>query len=141
MHMFQTPCYCAALRQAARAISQKYEAALRGTELTVTQFTLLVALSKMERPRVNDLAAALAMDQTTLSRTLQTMQRDGVIEAVDGDDARETRWILTRLGKGRRSRAVSRWKAAQRDVETLLGKAAARRLRAAAFGLATKLAN
>ncbi len=62
------PCYCATLRQATRVISQRYEAAMRGTQLTITQYTLLTALTEMPRPRVNDLAEALAMDQTTLSR-------------------------------------------------------------------------
>ena len=42
-------CYCASLRQAARAISQKYDAALRGTGLTITQFTLLNMIAHMPR--------------------------------------------------------------------------------------------
>ncbi|MEJ0036591.1 MAG: MarR family winged helix-turn-helix transcriptional regulator [Gammaproteobacteria bacterium] len=133
-------CYCGSLRQATRAISRKYDAALRDAQLTVTQFTLLTALSGMQRPRVNDLAAALAMDQTTLSRTLQTMEREGLIAAAAGGDGRESRWVLTPQGARRRKRALPRWEAAQRDIEKLLGKAGARELSAAAFELATRLA-
>jgi len=83
----------------ARAISQKYDAALRGTDLTITQLTLLMMLAQMHRPRVNDLAEALAMDQTSLSRTLRIMERDGLIAAVAGDDKRETRWVLASRGQ------------------------------------------
>jgi DNA-binding MarR family transcriptional regulator len=132
-------CYCAGLRQAARAITQKYDDALRDTHLTVTQFTLLGALSEMDRPRVNDLAEALSMDQTTLSRTLRVMQRDGLLEAVTGADRRESRWLLTSSGRQRYKQAIPLWKIAQRDVESLLGKTKAKKLGAAAFELATRL--
>jgi DNA-binding MarR family transcriptional regulator len=134
----QLPCYCATLRQAARAISQKYDAALRDSELTITQFTLLTAIDEIDRPRVNDLADALAMDQTTLSRTLRIMKRDGLIASVAGEDRRESRWIMTSRGQERRKHALPRWKAAQRDVEKLLGPDL-QRIKSAAFELSTRL--
>ncbi len=134
----ELPCYCASLRQAARAISQKYDTVLRDLQLTVTQFTLLTALRNMGKPRVNDLAEALAMDQTTLSRTLKTMERDGLITSAHGEDRRETRWTLTARGQDRYKRAYPRWQAAQRDVEKLLGPDL-QRMKAAAFRLSTRL--
>jgi DNA-binding MarR family transcriptional regulator len=136
----ELPCYCASLRQAARAISNKYDAALRGTQLTITQFTLLTALEKMDRPRVNDLADALAMDQTTLSRTLKIMERDGLIATVAGEDRRETRWVMAARGRDRFKRAYPRWKAAQRDIEKLLGPDL-QRMKSAAFELSTRLSD
>jgi DNA-binding MarR family transcriptional regulator len=131
-------CYCASLRQAARALSQKYEAALRGTHLTITQFTLLTAITATGRPRVNDLADALAMDQTTLSRTLKIMERDGLIAAVAGDDRRESRWIVASRGQERLKRATPRWKAAQKEIEKLLGSDA-QRIRSSAYELSSRL--
>jgi DNA-binding MarR family transcriptional regulator len=131
-------CYCATLRQAARAISQKYDAALRGTGLTITQLTLLMMLDEMDRPRVNDLAEGLAMDQTSLSRTLRTMERDGLIAAVAGEDKRESRWILAPRGQQRLKRAMPAWRAAQKSVEKLLG-ADAERVSSAAYELSTRL--
>jgi DNA-binding MarR family transcriptional regulator len=139
-HMaIRLPCYCATLRQAARVISQKYDAALRGMHLTITQFTLLTALAEMSRPSVNDLAESLAMDQTTLSRTLRLMAREGLICAVAGEDKRESRWILTARGRERRRRAHPRWEAAQKELEKTLGTAETQRLGAAAFALASRL--
>jgi DNA-binding MarR family transcriptional regulator len=134
------PCYCATLRQATRVISQRYEAALRGTQLTPNQYTLLTVLTEMPRPRVNDLAEALAMDQTTLSRTLQVMQREGLISSVAGADKRESRWIITALGRSRMRRALPRWQEAQRSVEKALGVEGTERLASAAFELSTRLA-
>ena len=134
----QFECYCASLRQAARAISQKYDAALRGSELTITQLTLLMMLAQMQRPRVNDLAEALAMDQTSLSRTLRIMERDGLIAAVAGDDKRETRWVLAARGQQRLKRTMPVWRATQKSIEKLLGSDA-ERVRSAAYALSTRL--
>jgi DNA-binding MarR family transcriptional regulator len=131
-------CYCASLRQAARAISQKYDAALRDTGLTITQFTLLNMIAHMPRPRVNDLAEALSMDQTSLSRTLKTMERDGLIAHVAGEDKRETRWTLSPVGQQSFKRALPVWRSAQKGVEKLLG-ADAKRIGAAAYELSTRL--
>jgi DNA-binding MarR family transcriptional regulator len=134
-------CYCTSLRQAARAISQKYDAALRGTDLTITQFTLLKMLAEMRQPRVNDLAEALTMDQTTLSRTLRIMERDGLITPiapVAGDDKRERRFVLSPRGQQRFKRATPLWRAAQRSVEKLLGSDA-ERVSSAAYELSVRL--
>jgi DNA-binding MarR family transcriptional regulator len=133
------PCYCATLRQATRVISQKYDAAMRASQLTITQYTLLTALGEMPRARVNDLAEALAMDQTTLSRTLKLMEKEGLISAVEGADRRESRWVIAARGRARMRRALPHWEAAQRAVEKTLGVAETHRLAAAAFELASGL--
>jgi DNA-binding MarR family transcriptional regulator len=133
------PCYCATLRQAARVISQKYDTALRDLRLTITQFTLLTALQQLPLARSNDLVEMLAMDQTTLSRTLKVMERAGLICRAAGGDRRESRWSLTARGRARWRRALPRWNAAQRDVEKQMGLAEARSLTAAAFNLATRV--
>jgi DNA-binding MarR family transcriptional regulator len=135
----ELPCYCASLRQAARVLSQFYEAALRDAGVTITQFTLLSLLHQMRAARVNDIAAALAMDQTTLSRTLATMERDGLIAPAEGEDLRESRWQLTALGRRRMRTVLPRWKAVQRKVEGLLGKNEATRLKAVARRLTARL--
>ena len=98
-------CYCASLRQAARIISQKYDAALAAADLTVTRFTLLTALQENPGVRANDLVDVLAMDQTTLSRTLALMERDGLIARHDGEDRRAVHWKLTSSGRARLKRA------------------------------------
>src|SRR5262245_17098551 len=137
----ELPCYCASIRRAARVISQVYEEALRDTPLTITQFTLLTLLDRVGVARVNDIAAALAMDQTTLSRTLALMQRDGLIAPAEGEDLRETRWQLTATGRRRMRSVLPRWRAAQKRVEKLVGKDEAARLKKVAQRLTTRLAS
>jgi DNA-binding MarR family transcriptional regulator len=132
-------CYCASLRQAARIISQKYDAALAAADLTVTHFTLLTALRENPRARASDLVDVLAMDQTTLSRTFALMERDGLIARHEGEDRRAVHWKLTNAGRARLKRAEPHWEAAQESVKQLLGDQDVRRLTDSAFRLAEKL--
>src|ERR1700761_8108050 len=127
-------CYCASLRQAARAISQKYDAALRDTGVTITQFTLLNMISQMPQPRVNDLAGVLSRDKRSLSRTLRTMERDGLLAEVSGSDKRESRWTLGPKGQRAFKQALPMWRSAQKSIERLLGPDA-QRIKAAAYEL------
>jgi DNA-binding MarR family transcriptional regulator len=133
------PCYCASLRRAARIISKKYDEALGSVGLTVTHFTLLTAIRDGPGVRVNDLVDVLGMDQTTLSRTLKLMERDDLIIRQDGDDRRESRWVLTSEGRTQLRRAEPHWKKAQASVENLLGEQGARTLSESVFRLTQKL--
>src|SRR5213080_2504071 len=70
------PCACANMRRAARAVTQLYDAALRPSGLRITQFTLLRALARAGGPMTQDaLGELLAVDSTTLSRTLRQLER------------------------------------------------------------------
>jgi DNA-binding MarR family transcriptional regulator len=133
-------CYCASLRQAARIISQRYDAALAPAELTITHFTLLTVLSDNPGVRVNDLVESLAMDQTTLSRTLKLMENADLIMRQESEDRRESRWALTTTGHARLRRAEPHWEAAQQEIESLLGEQDLRRLTESSFRLTRKLA-
>ena len=134
------PCYCASLRQATRAISQEYDRAMRPLNLTGTQFTLLRMLNGLPSARVNDLAEALAMDQTTVSRTLALIKDAKLIERQAGEDRREARWVLTAAGRKKLREGSPLWESAQRRVESLIGADQAERLKDAAFRLTQKLA-
>jgi DNA-binding MarR family transcriptional regulator len=101
------PCLCANIRRASRAITQRYEEALRPVGLTITQFTILQALSLLGDITQGRLGEILAMDSTTLTRTLGVMNRQGWISKVYGADRRERRLRLTRSGKSELNRGCS----------------------------------
>jgi DNA-binding MarR family transcriptional regulator len=121
-------------------ISQQYEAALRPSGLTVTQFTLLTMLKDYPRARANELVDALAMDQSTLSRTLKLLEDGDLIEREEGEDRRASHWTLTTAGRKRLRRAEPLWKAAQESVKSSLGEQDARRLSDSVFRITQKLA-
>ena len=72
------PCMCATLRRASRALTQLYDEALRPLGLRATQFTVLQALSLTGEVSQRDLGQLLAMDSTTLTRTLEILGGHGL---------------------------------------------------------------
>ena len=83
------PCACANLRRAARAVTQFYEQQLHGTGLNATQFTLLQFLSEAPGIAQGDFGKLLALDSTTLTRTLRPLIRLGWVR---GAAARAPTW-------------------------------------------------
>jgi len=107
-------CACASLRRTARVVTQLYETELQGTGLRIAQFTLLQALEQMGGAATQgSLGRLLALDATTLSRTLPPLERAGWIRSVPGTDRREVRWTLTPAGRRRLARAEPAWERAQ----------------------------
>ena len=117
------PCTCANMRRATRAITQLYDAALRPTGLRITQFTLLQALALTSEPMTQRaLGDLLALDSTTLSRTLRPLERAKWIRRVAGGDARERRIELAPPGRRILERATPAWERVQRRLRTELGQ-------------------
>ena len=111
-------CLAARTRRAARAVTAHYDAHLRPTRLKVGQFTMLVAIRLMRSPTVGDLAEAVGMDRTTVTRNLKPLERDGLVILAPGrEDGRQVTIKLTPLGGRRLDRALPLWEAAQREVE------------------------
>lgn len=113
----QLVCVCASLNRASRSVSRLYERALGGS---VPQFTLLYFLGK--EPLVQaQIAELLAIDRTTLTRTLSSLERQGLIRAKPGKDKRERRWSLTTAGEKELVRLRPRWERAQERFRKRLG--------------------
>jgi DNA-binding MarR family transcriptional regulator len=112
---------CASLRRASRALSQLYEDALRPLGLRATQFTVLQSLSLAGEMTQGVLGQMLAMDSTTLTRTLEIMVRRGWIEKRRGEDRREWRIRLSKPGEILLKRALRHWRKVQTRVRTQLG--------------------
>ena len=118
-------CACASLRRAARAVTRAYETELRdaGGGLRATQFTLLQAMERTGTRPQSALGDLLALDSTTLSRTLRPLEHAGWIRAGQGTDQREVRWSLTPAGRRRLARAQPAWERAQARLRDRLGPA------------------
>src|SRR5438128_5252019 len=127
-----SPCVCSTLRMVSRAVTQLYDDILRPSGLRVTQFSILAIIACSGEANLRQLEAALAIDQTTLTRSLNLLERDRMIERVPHPDGRIKAMRLTR--KGRRVLNVARplWAQAQdkvlRDLGTRAWDDAQRRL-------------
>lgn len=103
-------------------MTRHYEAALRPAGLRASQFTLLQALETAGEIRQAGLADLLAMDSTTLSRTLQLMEDEAWIRVAPGEDRRERLFRLTRRGRERLRAAKAGWRAAQERFRDAVGR-------------------
>jgi DNA-binding MarR family transcriptional regulator len=124
MHASSMPaldCLCASFRRASRALTQHYEESLRSLGLRATQFTVLQALSFARDVTQGRLGQILAMDSTTLTRTLEIMSGRGWIAKVPGKDRRERRLRMTRAGEDLYKRALPRWEKVQSRLRRRLG--------------------
>ena len=74
-----SPCVCNTLRMVTRAVTQLYDDALRPSGVRVTQFSILATIARMGEANLKVLEGTLAIDQTTLTRSINLLERDGVI--------------------------------------------------------------
>lgn len=126
----ESPCNCLAIRQAARQITQLYDAELDACGLRVTQYSVLSLLDRLGPSSVQDLAAALVMDRSTLGHNLRPLERDGLIRlAVDSQDRRTRRLELTAQGKAKLAESRPHWQRAQERFEASYGAPEATELR------------
>ena len=112
---------CASIRRASRTLTQIYDEALRPLGLRATQFTVLQALSLAGEVLQGDLGQMLAMDSTTLTRTLEILSRHGWIDKRTGEDLRERRIRLSKAGQLQFEKAVPLWEKAQAGLRRKLG--------------------
>ena len=116
------PCFCANLRRASRALTQVYDQELRPLGLRGTQFTILQALSLTGEVPQGELGRILAMDSTTLTRTLEIMRRRSWVATRYGKDRRE-RWLhLAKEGEVQLKRALPHWEGVQARLRRRFGK-------------------
>src|SRR5881396_2306257 len=116
-----SPCVCNTLRMVTRAVTQLYDDALRPSGLRVTQFSILANIAGKGAANLRQLEDALAIDQTTLTRSLSLLERDGLIERAPHPDQRIKAMRLT--AKGRRALEIARplWAHAQQKVLREMG--------------------
>ncbi len=134
------PCYCATLRQAARAVTALYEKVLAEHGVPGAQHTALQIMKAVPRLTTTELADAIGIDQTTATRTLALIRKSGLATDAPGSDRRERRWTLTASGETTLRKLKPAWEAAQAEFERRLGKPVAAALKKAAYEAARKLA-
>ena len=114
-------CFNLSFRKATRVISQIYDRELADCGIKCTQFTILRAIKHMDETTNAELQERLVLDQTTLSRGLKPLIRDGLIQARPGQDKRQKILSLTPKGKDLYQQAMKGWRRAQDTLRKSLG--------------------
>jgi DNA-binding MarR family transcriptional regulator len=109
------------LRQLVRRVSQLYDAEVAKAGLKTTQYSLLSHVLRLGPIRPGDLALAMTLDASTLTRNLKPMIDAGWLTLSAGEDGRSRLVHITDSGRDKRAEAQRHWKAAQEGLNQLLG--------------------
>ena len=109
------------LRQLLRRVSQRYDTEMAQAGLKTTQFSLLSSLASLGPVRPGDLALAMAMDASTLTRNLKPLVAAGWVAQGAGADGRSRLVSLTDAGLAKRAEALRCWRVAQQGMNETLG--------------------
>jgi DNA-binding MarR family transcriptional regulator len=116
-------CFNLAMRKSSRLITQFYEERLKRVGLKVGQFSILRAVHFKRETTNKELQNILVLDQTTLTRNLKPLFRDGYLQtSSDPNDGRLKTISLTPSGKDLYEQALPIWQKAQQDIVHKLGQ-------------------
>ncbi len=130
-----SPCYCFALRLAARKTTALYDATLAPVGVNVAQFGMLRRIERVGPVSLTDLGRLAELDRSTVGRNVKVLARRGLVRLASAEDQREAAVTLTSAGVEALRRGAPLWQEAQRRVEVALGADGARAL----LGLARNL--
>ena len=124
----QLHCMNLSYRKASRVISQIYDRELAEVGLKCGQFSILRAVRELRQTTNAELQELLVLEQTTLTRGLKPLIRDGYIKSESGLDKREKLLSLTSAGKDLYDKADKKWQQAQDAVIRKLGRKTAEQM-------------
>lgn len=109
------------LRRLLRQVARHYDSEVTKSGLKTTQYSLLSHVVHLGPLRPSDLAHAMNIDASTLTRNLKPLIAAGWLTQGEGTDARSRLIAVTDAGRKKRSEAQRHWRAAQEKLNALLG--------------------
>jgi DNA-binding MarR family transcriptional regulator len=109
------------LRQLMRRVTQHYDAEVGKTGLRTTQYSLLTHVLRLGPIRPGELAGAMTMNASTLTRNLRPLIDAGWLTLSAGADGRSRLVAITDAGREKRQEAQRRWRHAQEAFNEILG--------------------
>ena len=108
---------CAAFnfRRTARAVTRLYDLGLQASGLRATQFAILTAVAKIQPVSISRIGELLVLDQTTLTRNLRLLQKQGLLDISPRSIRRQRFLTLTDKSAKALEIAVPLWRKVQAD--------------------------
>ena len=124
-------CSCSAIRQASRHMTRLYDDALSSVGISLNQYTMLAKLDRFGPQILQNFAALLIMDRSTLGHLLRPLQARGLITiSLAAEDRRQRIVALTNHGSQVLGSARPLWAKAELRFEDIFGQSNALGLRA-----------
>lgn len=115
-------CLAHRLKRADRVVTQLYNEHLAPLGIRGTQFSLLRVLHSAGSTTAAHIKDILVVDQTTVSRALKPLVRDGYVLVNEGETKREKALSLSSAGEDLYQRALGPWNTAQQRLQQQLGE-------------------
>ena len=116
------PCVCTSVRKAARILARTFDAALAPEGMNVTQLAVMRAIQRHPNEPLTRVANDLAMDRTSLYRSIEALRKQRWVSLSDGKDNRSRSASITRSGELALSRANPGWAETQSDIVDRFGQ-------------------
>ena len=115
-------------RMVDRAVSGVFDRAMRPYGIRITQVSALTAVAQAGEAGPAQLASWLYLEKSTVSRMVDRMISAGWLEPLETQDGRSYRVRLTEAGRAKLVEVLPSWRAAQAEIEALMGEELAARL-------------
>ncbi len=109
-------CKCFKMRKASRVVTQFYDKKLKPSGIRITQFTILTLIATSKNRTLISLANELLMDRTTLTRGLNILIKEELIEQMKTEDSRKKIMKLTPKGHKVLDTAIPLWLEAEHQI-------------------------
>jgi DNA-binding MarR family transcriptional regulator len=110
------PCAHGEVKKLSRLLGRIYDKALSGTQINITQLSVLRCIYRREGEPLARIAHELEMDRTSLYRAINPMIRDGWLVLATGTDARSRSAKITKKGMDTLAQAGKRWDGIQERI-------------------------
>lgn len=110
-------CFCLEARRRARAVTRRYEEALRPLGLRATQFSVLAALAQMGPSPLTPLADLLGVEVSTLNRSVDLLSQRGFLAEAQTTDRRQRSVRVTDEGAALLEQALPLWRQVQDGLD------------------------
>jgi len=131
-------CVSTALRKIDRVITTMYDAELRELDIRITQVSILAAIRDAGCLTATDIGRFLALDRSTLSRTLNRLIERGWVDIGEHPDARVNPLFVTASGHELLAAATPAWYRAAVAAREMLGTELAEQITRRATGLSRR---
>jgi DNA-binding MarR family transcriptional regulator len=106
----------------ARLLTGMYNARMKDVPLSISQYTLVTNIAALEPARVTEVAAAMLMDRTSVTRLIEPLISRGVLKMEqDEDDRRARNLTVTKKGRAELERSEDAWQSAQKEFYDIVG--------------------
>ena len=123
---YKSQCYCMNLRQAGNVVTNSQDAGLKRSRVlkdlgvSVSQFSLLLNLARMETANTSELAERVNLDRSTLVRNLKPLLERGLILDFAREGARSHKFAVSETGQALLEKGIPQWEHAQETVKDYL---------------------